>query len=182
MVDNRDFHETDNILDSYVCSVLSWEFAAQAFLFGAAATLTSVKIGRPQVPDTCVYNQAWKQGACTLLLWIPIIGMLVAAMSTLMSIHTALQNCTQRHTALELYKAKLRACKFLAGPKSLPSLDKNLRTNAEIARFGELAAVALHCMIFFVWFTFLAGRRRGPSYYLLEEVAFHLNVNDDYLL
>jgi TPR repeat protein len=160
MKDNKDFHDTDNILDSYVGSVFSWEFAAQAFLYGAVSTLSTTENGSPAVPGTCEYDSASKQGSCTLLLWIPVIGMVVAAMSIMMGIHTWFQNQTQRDKALELYMAKLDACRFLAGPKALPSLKRNLKVNAFFAFILEIAALALHSIIFFVWFTFRDGRRR----------------------
>ena len=156
MKDNKDFHVTDNALDTYAGAVLSWEFAAQAFLFAGAAALSAIKLSLTE-QKTCSAELASQTGYCSLpilLEAIPIIGMIVAILSLISSIHTWLQNHTQRYNALELYRAKLSACLFLAGPKSLPILFMNLRFIAFMAFLAEGLAVALHCYIFYAWFKY----------------------------
>jgi hypothetical protein len=106
--DNKDFHDTDNSLDSYTGSVLYWEFAGQAFLLGAAGTrLTSTTMN-------CTRRCSF------LTLLVPNVGMVAASLFDSSECRNCYQNFLQRSKLLDVYNAKMDACEKLAGPGAKP--------------------------------------------------------------
>jgi hypothetical protein len=142
---NREFHETENILGTYVGSLLSWEFAGQAFLFEAAAS----------IPEAPTY--------VGLLILLPFIGILVAFLSITMSIHTLLQNARRRGIFLEVYKAKLRACQHLVGATAMPKWWEDLTLQANLALFGEIIALCLGFLFLIGWIFLLAPKFKSKK-------------------
>jgi hypothetical protein len=135
MMDNKDYHDRDNALDDYAGNVISWEFAGQAFLFAAFATLVPITYNPPS----------------GLKISLAVIGMYVAVLSVLMSIHTLLQHNAQLRNLMRLYEAKLGACEVLAGPSARPQFARNLIQHSHCAFAGEVLTVFLHVGLFAVW-------------------------------
>jgi hypothetical protein len=81
-------------------------------------------------PLTLLNNEApsSKKADCldiAFLRFIERIGLLVAVLSILTSINSMMRSHCQRAKVLDLYDAKLNACRFLAGPKALPWMWKD---------------------------------------------------------
>jgi hypothetical protein len=139
MMDNKDYHDRDNALDDYAGNVISWEFAGQAFLFAAFATLVPIA----------------DNPAPLLKISIAGIGMYVAVLSAIMSTHTLFQNYVQLRNLIRLYEAKRGACRVLAGPSALPWPWTNVKLHTRLALFGEFLAVFLHVVLLAVWMLLL---------------------------
>lgn len=137
---NREFHETENIIGTFVGSLFSWEFAGQAFLFGGVATLAATS-------NTCPELEHYDD----LLILLPVIGIVVALLSLNMSIHTLFQNSRRRDKLVQVYEAKLKACEELVGPRVIPNWWKNLTILARIAKGGEIVAVLLALTFLSAW-------------------------------
>lgn len=135
LASNKEWHETESNLGIYVGSLFSWEFAGQAFLFGGVATLAAAS-------ELNYYAD--------LLILLPVIGIIVAILSIIMSLLTFWQNSRRRHILLNVYKAKMDACESLVGPKANPKGWEKLTWLARLASCGEIFAVILA-------FTFLSG-------------------------
>lgn len=137
---NREFHETENIIGTFVGSLFSWEFAGQAFLFGGVATLAATSN-----MDTELEHYG------DLLILLPIVGIVVALLSLNMSIHTLCQNSRRRYKLVQVYKAKKKACETLVGPRAIPYGWRDLSSLARLAYIGEGGAVILALTFLGAW-------------------------------
>jgi hypothetical protein len=122
-MDNKDYHGRDNALDDYAGNVIPWEFAGQAFLFAAFATLVPIA------------------GNLAQLLKISIAGiaMYVAVLSAMMSTHTLFQNYVQLHNFNETLRGEMGS---LRSPcrAFFPSVALDKRETAHL--FGALRRIS----------------------------------------
>ena len=135
--ENKEWHETEGSIGTYAGSMFSWEFAGQAFLFGAVATMSVASDGLE------FYG--------ILLVLLPAIGIVVACLSIIMSFHTLVQNMTRSGILIPVYKAKLKACESLVGPKVKPHWWKNEVWHARLLWFGEFIAFLLGIAFLVGW-------------------------------
>jgi hypothetical protein len=161
MRSNDDFHAVDNSLDALTGSVLSWELAGQAFLFGAFATLAAGNSW-----DKCERLDG------LLFRFVPAIGMYVAILSSAASFATATQNSIRHGHYLELYNAKKEACKKLAGPLAGPAVVEDLSAHVQNHAYVEGLAVLLHVALFVFWLFLLISYKgcQNPEVIMLQDL------------
>jgi len=94
LLDFEDWQSLEQELSSLVGERLSWSLAGQAFLFGAAAALTTV-VQPEHYP--------------TLLPVLPVLGILLAVFSAVQSFETNVRNYCRCRPILKMVRAKLRA-------------------------------------------------------------------------
>jgi hypothetical protein len=134
---NDDFLDKEDTMGLQVGSLLSWEFAGQAFLFGAAAALG----------NTIYYK--------SLPMLLPYIGIAIGILSCFSSTSVYLKNGLRRRDLVKLFKAKAKACNRLVPPQLRPWNHYfgvfRVRLQSSLAALSDICAVGLSLLFIAAW-------------------------------
>jgi TPR repeat protein len=135
---NDDLLSKEDAMGLQLGSLLSWEFAGQAFLFGAAAAFST---------GTSQYYEKLR-----------ILGMSIGILSLCSSLSGFLKSFFRRRDLQKMFAAKVRACKRLVPqplhrPWSHYARVQAIRFQFFLAYAGDGAAVALSALFVWAWAT-----------------------------
>ena len=117
LLPSENWHELEKDLSSIVGERFALSIAGQAFLFGAAAVIS-----------TAVQPEHYP----TLLPTLPILGIIFAIFSTLRSTETIFRNCRRRRPLYTMLKAKLKAYeRILQAAKESEEEEREMREEKE---------------------------------------------------
>jgi hypothetical protein len=129
--------DKEDTMGLQVGSLLSWEFAGQAFLFGAAAQCSGT--------------------SCSELLsqLLPILGIAVGILSFISSTSAHLKNSSRRNDLSSMFTAKVEACNMLVPASHRPWSHLygvfRVQLQSTLGSLSDWAAVALSLLFIGAW-------------------------------